>query len=118
MPSHYVYFPMVKFSGAKCNYYNNLRRQTGMLRLILKYTIGGRMAVSKYDSLWKHLYNSGNDHIKLSFDEIQKIIGVEIDHSFLNYKKEAKKYGYQVGRISLKEKNVVFTKIDNPENYA
>ena len=76
------------------------------------------MAMSKYDSLWKYLYNIGNDHIELSFEEIHKIIGVEIDHSFLNYKKEAKQYGYQVGKISLKEKNVVFSKIDNPENNA
>ena len=68
--------------------------------------------MSKYDSLWKFLNNSGNDHINLSFDEIQKIIGFEIDHSFLNYKKEARQYGYQVGRISLKEKNIVFTKIE------
>jgi hypothetical protein len=69
--------------------------------------------MSKYDSIWKYLYNDGNDHINLSFDEIQKIIGFEIDHSFLNYKKEAMIYGYQVGKISLKEKNIVFTKIDN-----
>jgi len=76
------------------------------------------MSMSKYDSLWKYLCNSGNDYVKLSFEEIQKIIGIEIDHSFLNYKKEAKQYGYQVGRISLKEKNFVFTKIDSSENNA
>jgi len=74
------------------------------------------MSMSKYDSLWKYLCNSGNDYVKLSFEEIQKIIGIEIDHSFLNYKKEAKQYGYQVGRISLKEKNILFTKLKNIEN--
>ncbi len=72
--------------------------------------------MSKYDSLWKYLYNNGNEHIKLSFEEIRKIIGFEIDHSFLNYKKEARQYGYQVGKISLKEKNVAFAKTDNSEN--
>jgi len=44
--------------------------------------------------------------------EIGKIAGVKIDHSFLNYKKELTAYGYQVGKISLKEQTVVFNKID------
>jgi hypothetical protein len=30
----------------------------------------------------------------------------------LNYKKEAEKYGYQVGKISLKEKHVSFRKTE------
>lgn len=68
--------------------------------------------MSKYDSLWKYLYNDGSNLIRLSFDEIKSILGFEIDHSFLNYKKEAKQYGYQVGKISLKEKNATFIKID------
>ena len=46
----------------------------------------------------------------LTFDEIKDIAGVEIDHSFLNYKKELIQYGYQVGKISLKGKTVVFGK--------
>ena len=39
----------------------------------------------------------------LTFEEIQDIAGISIDHSFLNYKKELAEYGYQVGKISLKE---------------
>jgi hypothetical protein len=38
-------------------------------------------------------------------------LGFEIDHSFLNYKKELTEYGYQVGKISLKGKTVIFNKI-------
>jgi len=32
--------------------------------------------------------------------------------AFLNYKKELMEYGYQVSKISLKEKTVVFKKVD------
>jgi hypothetical protein len=67
--------------------------------------------MSKYNKLWEYLQNDGKVSIKLSFEEIKGIIGIEIDHSFLTYKKEAKEYGYMVGKISLKEKNVQFNKI-------
>jgi hypothetical protein len=72
--------------------------------------------MSKYDSLWKYLNNDGNSPIKLTFEEIKNIIGFDIDHSFLNYKKESIDYGYEVGKISLKEKTIIFLKIgDNNE---
>ena len=48
--------------------------------------------------------------LKLTFDEIQNIAGVLIEHSFLNFKKELTNYGYQVGKISMKEKSVSFEK--------
>lgn len=54
--------------------------------------------------------NSGKQSLKLTFDEIQNIAGVPIDHSFLNFKKELADYGYQVGKISMKEKSVSFEK--------
>lgn len=50
--------------------------------------------------------------LKLTFDEIKDIAGIPIDHSFLKYKKELMEYGYQVGKISMKEQTVVFNKID------
>ncbi|GBR76152.1 hypothetical protein NO2_0749, partial [Candidatus Termititenax persephonae] len=50
--------------------------------------------------------------IKLSFADIKSITEIGIDHSFLNYKKELVQYGYQVGKISLKKKTVLFNKID------
>ncbi|MDR0666981.1 MAG: GNAT family N-acetyltransferase [Campylobacteraceae bacterium] len=67
---------------------------------------------SKYNNLWKYIQQSGNKSLKLSFDEIKNIAGIDIDHSFLNYKKELLQYGYQAGKISLKEKTVEFNKID------
>ena len=48
---------------------------------------------------------------KLTYEEIKSILGFEIDHSFLTYKKELKEYGYEVGKISMKEKIVTFNKI-------
>ena len=68
--------------------------------------------MSKYNPLWAFVRKKGKPQIKLTFAEIGKIAGVEIDHSFLNYKKELTQYGYQVGKISLKEKTVIFNKIE------
>lgn len=66
--------------------------------------------ISKYNALWEYVKNSGKQSLKLTFDEIQNIAGVLIDHSFLNFKKELTNYGYQVGKISMKEKSVSFEK--------
>ena len=68
--------------------------------------------MSKYTPLWEHLQKNGAPQIKLTFDAVRDILGFEIDHAFLNYKKELTAYGYQVGKISLKEKTVVFTKTE------
>lgn len=61
-------------------------------------------------ALWEYVKNSGAQSLKLTFDEIQNIAGVPIDHLFLNFKKELTNYGYQVGKISMKEKTVSFEK--------
>ena len=66
--------------------------------------------MSKYNALWEYVKNSGKQSLKLTFDEIQNIAGVPIDHSFLNFKKELTNYGYRVGKISMKEKTVNFEK--------
>lgn len=64
--------------------------------------------MSKYDPLWEYIQNRGEQTFKLTFEEIEKIAGVPIDHSFLKYKKELLEYGYEVGKISMKEQTVVF----------
>jgi hypothetical protein len=66
--------------------------------------------MSKYDPLWKHLKTDGSQTLRLTFDEIKIVLGFPIDHSFLTYKKEAAEYGYQVGKISMKEQHVTFQK--------
>lgn len=67
--------------------------------------------MSKYNTLWKYLQGNGNRSLKLTFEEILNIAGAPIDHSFLKYKKELTEYGYQVGKISMKEQTVIFNKI-------
>ena len=66
--------------------------------------------MSKYAPLWKWIQENGADRFKLSFAEIEEISGQPVDHSFLRYKKELLDYGYQVGKISLKESTVAFEK--------
>lgn len=67
--------------------------------------------MSKYEPLWKYLKENDKDNYKLSYEEIKNILGFDIDHSFLTYKKELKEYGYEVSKISMKEKTVFFNKI-------
>ncbi len=67
--------------------------------------------MSKYEPLWKYLKENNKDNYKLSYEEIKSILGFNIDHSFLNYKREVKEYGYEVGKISMKEKTIIFNKI-------
>ncbi len=69
--------------------------------------------MSKYAPLWEYVQKSEKSSLILTFEEIQKITGFPIDHSFLTYKKELTEYGYQVGKISMKEKTVLFNKISN-----
>ncbi|MDD6265938.1 MAG: hypothetical protein PUB34_06555 [Clostridia bacterium] len=47
----------------------------------------------------------------LTFAEIEQIVGVSIDHSFLASKKELVGYGYQMVKISLKQQTVLFQKL-------
>lgn len=68
--------------------------------------------MSKYILLWEYVQKNDNPSIKLTFDEIKEILGISIDHSFLNYKKELFDYGYKVGKISLKEKTIIFNKLN------
>lgn len=83
--------------------------------------------MSKYEPLWKYIKAKGTSLIKaatsaaqksgeaaafkLSYEEIEKVLGFPIDHSFLTYKKELLDFGYKVGKISMKEKFVMFEKV-------
>lgn len=67
--------------------------------------------MNKYEVLWNYIKSSDKNNLKLTYDEIKNILGFEIDHSFLKYKKELENYGYKVDKISLKEKYVLFSKI-------
>ena len=63
--------------------------------------------MSKYEPLWKYLKNNNKENYKLSYEEIKNILGFDINHSFLTYREESKKYGYEVDEISMKEKIII-----------
>lgn len=67
--------------------------------------------MSKYEPLWLYLKEKQKEIYKLCYEEIRDILKFDIDHSFLTYKKESREYGYEVGKISMKEKTVIFNKI-------
>ncbi len=69
--------------------------------------------MSKYNLVWEYVQKNGSQSFKLTFDEIQNIAGIPIDHSFLKYKKELVEYGYEVGKISMKEQTVIFNKMNS-----
>ena len=52
------------------------------------------------------------DALTLSFDEIEQIAGVTVDHSLLRYKKELEGSGWRVEKISLKNRTIRFAKED------
>ena len=66
--------------------------------------------ISKSDSLWEYIGMCCERDFTLTYDEIAKICGVPIDHSFLTYKKELGCYGYRAEKISMKDKTVRFVK--------
>ena len=67
--------------------------------------------MGKYQTLWEAIGQDGRTRFTLSFAQIEALAGLPIDHSFLNTKKELLAYGYQVGKISLKDQTVAFEKI-------
>ena len=66
--------------------------------------------MSKYNNLWKFIQKSGEPRLILTFDEIARIAGVPLDHSFLNFKKELSEYGFEVEKISMKAQTVAFVR--------
>lgn len=66
--------------------------------------------MSKYEKLWTYIKKRNEENIILSFKEVENILKLEIDHSFLNYKKELLEYGYKVEKISMKNKTVLIKK--------
>ena len=67
--------------------------------------------MSKYEPLWKYVNGKNQGEYKLSYEEIKSVLGFDIDHSFLTYKKELLEYGYELKKISIKEKYVIIKKL-------
>ncbi len=71
--------------------------------------------MSKYLALWEYVKKNGSASFCLTFEEVEKIVGSPLDHSFLRYKKELSEYGYEVTKISMKEQTVRFQRLDEAE---
>lgn len=59
--------------------------------------------MSKYSKLWEYIKNQDVDSLKLTYDKIEQIACVPIDHSFLTYKKELLEFGWSVKKIYMKD---------------
>lgn len=68
--------------------------------------------MSKYEALWQFVACREGDLVRLSFDDVYRLTGVPLDHSFLTYKKELLSYGWQVSRISMKQKTILLKRIE------
>ena len=65
--------------------------------------------MSKYLKLWEYIKK--NNKSELSFTEVEEVLGFPLDHSFLNSKKELQEFGYEIEKISLKNKTIKITKL-------
>lgn len=64
--------------------------------------------MSKYQPLWEYI--SENGALEVTFLQIKNVLGFEIDHSFLSYKRELEIFGYKVKKISMKEQKIFIEK--------
>ena len=69
--------------------------------------------MSKYEPLWKYIKENKKEEYRITYEEIRNILGFDIDHSFLKYKKELLEYGYEITKISIKDKYVLIHKIES-----
>ena len=60
--------------------------------------------MSKYDPLWDYLKSSAPSI--LTFEDVERICGIPINHSILTAMKELEFCSYRIGKISTKEKTV------------
>lgn len=67
--------------------------------------------MSKYEPLWAAIEGLDVESGTLAFSEIEELLGFPIDHSFLTYKKELIERGFEIGKISLKERTVRFARL-------
>lgn len=71
--------------------------------------------MSKYLPLWNFIANNSIE--KITFEEIENVLGFKIDHSFLIYKSELKEFGFEISKISIKEKFVLVKRLNKIGNW-
>ena len=67
--------------------------------------------MSKYHLLWQYIAGREEDEFTLTFEQMEEIAGIPMDHSFLKYKKELRDFGWKTGKISMKNRTVAFERI-------
>ena len=67
--------------------------------------------MSKYHLLWQYIADREEDEFTLTFEQMEEIAGIPMDHSFLKYKKELTEFGWKTGKISMKNRTVAFERI-------
>lgn len=71
--------------------------------------------MSKYEKFWEYISstfpNKEVNEFKLTYKQIKDILGFNIDHSFLKYKKELLAFGYEVIKTNMKEQTILFKKV-------
>ena len=67
--------------------------------------------MSKYELFWKKVAENGNETQIYTFEDVRSATGYQIEHSFLTYKKELLEFGYEVSKISVKNKTILIKKL-------
>ncbi|MGM9940950.1 MAG: hypothetical protein ACI32N_03025 [Bulleidia sp.] len=67
--------------------------------------------MNSYDRLSEWIVENGRDRFELTFDQMEQILGFPVNHAFLTYKKQLVQYGFEVVRISMKNRTVLFRKV-------
>ena len=67
--------------------------------------------MSKYDALCEFVQKNGSLQIQLTSDEIHDIVGICIDHSFLDYKKGLPLRGIKSEKFHLRARQSFLTKL-------
>lgn len=67
--------------------------------------------MSKFDALWDYVEVQDGGTLTLTFEEVERIAGSLVDHSFLTFKQELLPRGWQVDKISLKHQTVRFSRL-------
>lgn len=66
--------------------------------------------MSKYQKLWEYIEKLDKEELTLSFEKAGSVLGFPVDHSFLRFKKELLPFGFEVGKILMKNKSISFIK--------
>lgn len=67
--------------------------------------------MDKYQKLWEYVVKQDQDQLDLTFEQVNDIAGVPMDHSFLQYKKNLLPLGFKVEHIYMKKGIVSFERV-------